>query len=258
MTPTFEFETAKENVSALIRHSNNDEQKNFDVIVLGVGSMGSSTCYYLAKQGVKVLGLEQLDIPNEMSSHGGQSRIIRKAYFEHSDYVPLLEKAYENWAHLEEISGTQVYFKTGLLYFGKPDHLLMKGVHESADKYHIKLDTLRDKDMQTEYPQLNIPNDFEKLFEPEAGFITPERAILLYTQKALQHGALIKTNVKVIAWKKTADGITVTTSAGAYFAKKIIITAGPWAGKTTPGLSAAFHVTRQIVSMGNSEKQNLL
>lgn len=52
---------------------------NYDVIVIGVGSMGSSTCYQLAKKGYKVLGLEQFDIPHELGSHSGQSRIIRKA-----------------------------------------------------------------------------------------------------------------------------------------------------------------------------------
>src|SRR5271169_1312012 len=101
------------NVKQRDRQSNNNEQKNFDVIVLGVGSMGSSTCYYLAKQGIKVLGLEQFDIPHEMGSHAGQSRIIRKAYFENSNYVPLLQKAYQNWKHLEKATGTQIYFETG-------------------------------------------------------------------------------------------------------------------------------------------------
>jgi sarcosine oxidase len=248
LTSAVEFATAKENVREQIHRSNNDEQRNFDMIVLGVGAMGSSTCYYLAKQGVKVLGLEQFDIPNELSSHAGQSRIIRKAYFEHPDYVPLLEKSYQNWKHLENITGTQVYFKTGLLYFGKPDHLVMKGVHESAGKYNIKLDTLSAKDMKAKYPQIKIPNDYEKLFEPEAGFITPERAILLYTDKALQSGAVIKTKVKVLQWNKSADGIEVTTSADSYFAKKLIITAGPWAGKMIKGLSSSLSVTRQMIA----------
>src|SRR6516225_9124072 len=154
------FSTAKQRVSEQIHRSNNDDQKNFDVIVIGIGSMGSSTCYYLAEQGVKVLGLEQFDIPNELSSHAGQSRIIRKAYFEHPAYVPLQEKAYQNWKHLEDITGTQVYYKTGLLYFGKSDHVLMKGVHESAGQYNIKLDTLSAKDLKAKYPQINVPDDY--------------------------------------------------------------------------------------------------
>ena len=97
---------------------NTKADSNYDVIVLGVGSMGSSTCYQLAKKGYKVLGLEQFDIPHELGSHSGQSRLIRKAYGEASDYVPLLERAYENWKTLESETGYQVYHKTGLVYFG--------------------------------------------------------------------------------------------------------------------------------------------
>src|SRR5678816_1036868 len=89
---------------------------SFDVIVIGVGSMGSATCYYLSKRGYKVLGLEQFDISHEFGSHAGQSRIIRKAYFEHPDYVPLLDKAYKNWNSLEQETGDELYFKTCLLY----------------------------------------------------------------------------------------------------------------------------------------------
>ncbi len=225
-----------------------NDQIIYDVIVLGVGSMGSSTCYHLAKQGVKVLGLEQFDIPHEFGSHAGQTRLIRKAYFEHPDYVPLLERAYQNWKKLEDITGTHLYFKTGLLYFGKPGHELMKGIHTSADKYNIELDILSGKHMDQKYPQLNIPDDYEKLLEPDAGFLTPEKAVLLYSEQALKHGAVIKTNVKVLNWSKTPEGIKVETSAGDYFSKKIIITAGPWAGKMIPGLAPTLQVTRQIVA----------
>ena len=129
-------------VKKMIEQAGENSESVFDVIVLGVGSMGSSTCYYLAKQGVKVLGLEQFEIPHEFGSHAGQSRIIRKAYYEHSSYVPLLERAYKNWNELEDISGVPVYFKTGLFYFGKPDHPIIKGVHESADKYKIRVDSI--------------------------------------------------------------------------------------------------------------------
>src|SRR5258705_1751370 len=100
----------------------------FDVIVIGIGSMGSSVCYFLANRGYKVLGLEQFDIPHAQGSHAGQSRIIRKAYFEHPDYVSLLISAYENWKQLEAEATTQLYYQTGLAYLGKPDSEIIKGV----------------------------------------------------------------------------------------------------------------------------------
>ena len=161
----------------------NLNDKNYDVIVVGVGSMGAATCYYLAKQGLKVLGLEQFDIPNQLSSHTGQSRLIRKAYFEHPDYVPLLEKAYTNWRAIEEESNTQLYYQTGLLYLSDADNMLIQGVKESAKQYDIQLDQLSSKKMKDQYPQFKIPDHYERLFESEAGFITPERAILVYAIK---------------------------------------------------------------------------
>ena len=111
--------------------------------------------------------------------------------------------------------------------------------------------------LRTKYPQLNIPDDYEKLFEPEAGFLTPERCILLYAEKAIEHGAVIKTKVKVLEWKKTKGNIEVKTSAGNFSAKKLIITAGPWAGKMIPGLSNTLKITRQMIAWVNLKKPSL-
>lgn len=229
----------------------------FDVIVLGVGSMGSSTCFHLAEKGVKVLGLEQFDIPHEQGSHAGQSRLIRKAYFEHPDYVPLLERAYQNWHQIEQLTGAKIYHKTGLLYFGKPGNQLISGVKDSAEKYHITVNSLNDEEVQNEYPQFKIPDDFSKLYEPDAGFVTPERAVLLYTEQAIKRGAVIKINEKIIDWQRHKDGVKVTTAKGSYSAKKLIITAGPWAGKLIPGLSKNLSVTRQTIAWVQPKNQEM-
>lgn len=230
------------------------QTKSFDVIVIGVGSMGSSTCYHLARQGVKVLGLEQFDIPHELGSHAGQSRIIRKAYFEHPDYVPLLERSYKNWNALEVETGAQLYFKTGLLYFGKSDHALIKGLRLSALKYSIEVNDLTTQQVASQYPQFVIPDGYDRLIEPDAGFITPERAVLLYTERAIQNGAVIHTKEKTLDWKKTGTTITVRTDKATYQCNKLIITAGPWAGKIIPGRSKELSVTRQMIAWVKPKK----
>ncbi|MEY3322821.1 MAG: hypothetical protein RLZZ417_2404 [Bacteroidota bacterium] len=227
---------------------NDNPQTLFDAIVLGVGSMGAATCYYLAQQGYNVLGLEQFDIPHELGSHAGQSRIIRKAYFEHPDYVPLLERAYKNWQSLEEETGAQLYVKTGLLYFGKPEHALIKGLRESATKYSIHVDDFSEQQQVTQFPQFTIPSGYDRLIEPDAGFVTPERSVLLYTQRALQLGATIRTKEKTLEWKKSGSTIQVKTAKGTYQCKKLIITAGPWAKKMVPSLSNNLKVTRQMIA----------
>jgi sarcosine oxidase len=231
------------------------EKNNYDVIVIGVGSMGSSTCYHLAKQGVNVLGLEQFDIPHELGSHAGQSRIIRKAYGEGSDYVPLLERAYKNWHTLESETGAQVYYKTGLAYFGAPDDPFLNTVKGSSKKYKIPLNNLTAEECDLKYPQFKLPQNFQRLEEPDAGFITPERSILLYVQQAVLNGATIRTKEKVLEWKREISGsVTVATNKGTYSAGKLVITAGPWAGKVIPSLASKLTVTRQAVAWVKPKK----
>lgn len=227
---------------------------HFDVIVLGVGSMGAATCSELASRGVKVLGIEQFAIPHDQGSHVGQSRIIRKAYFEHPDYVPLLEKAYQNWRDLENATSTQVYFETGLLHFGPPEHDMMRGVHESANAYTIPLTTLD----ASAYPQISTPAHYERLLEPVAGFIPPEKAILLYTELAIRYGAQIHTQEKVLHWQQNSTGhLQVKTDKGEYTSAKLIITAGPWAGEMIPQLAPKLQVTRQVLAWVIPKKPQL-
>ena len=224
---------------------------SFDVIVIGVGSMGSATCYYLSKRGYKVLGLEQFGIAHEFGSHAGQSRIIRKAYFEHPDYVPLLERAYENWRIFEKETSEQLYFETGLLYTATSDNEMIEGVKRSAALYNIALEKLTVTDAAKRFPQFAFPEHFEVLFEPGAGLIPPEKAIRLYTSQAEKDGAAIHTNEKVIdpiaiGRKKDGRSLIVKTSKNTYHCNKVIITAGAWTGKIIPG--PEIKVTRQFVA----------
>ena len=230
---------------------------SFDAIVIGVGSMGSATCYYLAKRGYKVLGLEQFDITHEFGSHTGQSRIIRKAYFEHPDYVPLMEKAYENWKQLEDETGEHLYFKTGLLYAGNSNNEIIKGVKLAASLYNIELEQLNKKDVANRFPHFRFPNSFEVLFEPDAGFLPPEKSIRLYADQAKKNGAEIHSHEKVIDWKKEGNDLIVKTDKNSYHCPKLIITAGAWSGKMIPGLSDKIKVTRQFVAWINPKHENM-
>lgn len=228
---------------------------SYDVIVIGVGSMGSATCYYLAKRGHKVLGLEQFDISHEFGSHTGQSRIIRKAYFEHPDYVPLMERAYENWRNFENEIGEQLYYKTGLLYAGNSTNEIIKGVKLSSSLYDIEVEQLKATDASNRFPQFSFPKSFEVLFEPDAGLLPPERSIRLYASEAKKHGATIHSDEKVIEWsartpseKENGNGLSVKTNKKIYQCSKLIITAGAWAGKMIPGFSNKIKVTRQFIA----------
>lgn len=205
--------------------------------------MGAATCYYLASRGQRVLGIEQFQIPHEQGSHAGQSRIIRKAYFEHSDYVPLLDQAYQNWTQLEQECGVQVFYKTGLLYAGQKNGILTGGVKQSAAKYKIPLEEVTG----SRFPQFDLSNELEVLYEPEAGFVTPEKAITQFALLAARHGAEIHNQEAVVEWKKDGDGIQVKTSRNVYTCQTLVITAGAWAGQQIPSLKTKLQVTRQVI-----------
>lgn len=221
------------------------ELNHFDVIVVGVGSMGAPTCYYLAAAGAKVLGIEQFDIPHDFGSHGGQTRIIRKAYFEHPDYVPLLQMAYDNWEALERITQEQVFFKTGLLYAGSGGHPVMKGVRFASAAYSIPLEAYASS--ESNHP-LSLPEGHEYIFEPDAGFLLPEKAIRLYTKIARTAGAYILSNTPVLNWKDLGDIFEVHTASGIFYAEKLIFTSGAWTSKLLPSLPVPLQVTRQVLA----------
>lgn len=221
---------------------------HYDVIVIGVGSMGSSTCYQLSERGFKVLGLEQFGVSHEHGSHTGQSRIIRKAYFEHQDYVPLLERAYENWRKLAQQTGVEIYHQTGIVYFGPSTHPTIAGVKQSAALYNLDVKTESLENTKQRFPLFEIPPDFETLFEKEAGFVIPEKAIITYTTLAKNYGAVIKTNERVVSWKEEGGKVIVTTNLEEYTCDKLVITAGSWTAKLLPGWKADLKVTRQLLA----------
>lgn len=210
--------------------------------------MGVSACYHLSREGASVLGLEQFEVPHEHGSHGGQSRIIRQAYFEHPDYVPLLKRAYHQWAQLEQRASTQVYYPTGLLYAAPPGHFLLAGTRLSAAQHNLPLQTVSRHEQQTHFPAFRIPAEYDILHEAEAGLLLPHRCLSVYKEQAIAHGAVIKEHQRVRGWQKNGSEIVVTTDQGVYHARKLIITAGAWAGQFMPAWASSLRVTRQVIA----------
>lgn len=229
------------------------EGKSFDCIVVGLGTMGSAACYYLAKSGFRVLGLEQFEVSHSEGSHAGQSRIIRKAYYEHPDYVPLLERAYENWSQIEEEADMKIYHRTGLLYLGQAGSDVMSGVRRSALEHKVTVEEWSRADLKKRYPPFTPASDFQILFEPDAGFVTPERAILSYVQAAMTHSASIHTNERVLSWEPIGQLIRVITPRSQYTTKRLIFTSGAWTSKLIQ-LPVNLKVTRQTVAWMNPPK----
>ena len=139
--------------------------KKFDTIVVGVGGMGSATCYQLAKRGQKVLGLEQFDIPHTYGSSHGQTRIIRLAYYEDPSYVPLLRRAYELWKEIEVESGKEILIQNASVDVGAQDSEVFTGSLQSCIEHDIPHEVLTGAELNRRFPGYNVPADYRALYQ---------------------------------------------------------------------------------------------
>lgn len=221
--------------------------ERFDVIVIGVGAMGSSACYQLARRGVRVLGIEQFDIAHGLGSSGGQSRMIRLAYYEHPDYVPLLRRAYELWDRFEAESGQKLLYRTGGLYMGAPASEFIAGSLRSARQHGLPHEELSHAEIARRFPQFTLPANYIGMYEPEAGFLLSERAIATHVHLARRLGAKVHENETVRSIRETGGDVSVTTHRGTYEAARVIITAGAWTADHGVPRGVELTVTRQIL-----------
>lgn len=221
------------------------ESKHYDVIVLGVGTMGAATAYHLAKRGASVLGLEQFAIPHALGAHHGFSRAIRSAYYEHPDYVPLLQRAFELWAELEKTSGLRILHRTGGLYMGPEDAVFITGATRAAEEHHLPFELLDHHELERRFPQFTLPSHCAGFLEKDAGFVVPEMAMSAHLDGALRNGATLQGHVQVKGWESTSTGVQVETSDGRFTAKHLVITAGAWSPDLLGELPITLTVTRQ-------------
>src|SRR6266567_7936024 len=199
---------------------------DYDAIVVGLGAMGSAALYELSRRGQRVLGLEAFEPGHRLGSSHGESRVIRLAYFEHPNYVPLLQRAYELWAELERRSGAELLHITGGLMIGVPETELVSGARASADEHRLEYELLDSSELRRRYPAFTPAEDEMALWEPHAGFLRPERCIEMFIRLARESGAETRYTEPVRAWHATAQGVEITTDEGTYAADQAVFTCG--------------------------------
>lgn len=221
---------------------------SWDAIVIGLGAMGSAAAYHLAKRGAKVLGLEQFSLGHDRGSSHGETRIIRKAYFEHPDYIPLLNRAYENWTEIETVSREKLFHEVGMLIFGDPQKsTVYRGVLEGARRFHIPIEEFSEERVAQRWPQFKAPSSLGAVFEPGAGFLACETAVQALARAAKSSGALLQLGESVRDLKSEGKGMRVITDRGSYLADKVVVTAGAWSGRILEDLNLPLKIKRKFL-----------
>jgi sarcosine oxidase len=198
----------------------------FDVIVVGLGAMGSAALYQLSRRGLRVLGLEAFEPGHRLGSSHGESRVIRLAYHEHPGYVPLLQRAYTLWSELEAESGEDLLTITGGLMIGAPESELVSGARASAELHGLEHELLSADEVHRRVPALTPAENDIGLWEPRSGFLRPERCLEAFMRLAIRSGAQARYSERVVGWNSDAQGVSVRTDQGTYSAQQAVFTCG--------------------------------
>jgi sarcosine oxidase len=198
----------------------------YDVIVAGLGAMGSATAARLAIRGKTVLGLDRWVPGHRYGSSHGDSRIIREMYFEHPMYVPLLGRAYALWAELEQRIDDKLLNLHGGLMIGHEAGMLVTGTLRSAREHNLPYTLLSPAEVKRAYPAFDIDSDLVAVLDPRAGWLDPEKCNAAHLKVAAQHGADLRFEEPVVSWKADDGGVGVTTSHGTYEADHLVLCVG--------------------------------
>ncbi|STV36677.1 N-methyl-L-tryptophan oxidase [Klebsiella pneumoniae] len=200
----------------------------YDLIIIGSGSVGAAAGYYARRAGLNVLMTDAHQPPHQEGSHHGSSRLIRHAYGEGEKYVPLVLRAQQLWDELAEISGEAVFERTGVINLGPASSAFLANVAASARAFQLEVEELDAQAVMQRWPEIRLPDDYRAIFEPASGVLRSELAVETWIRLAREAGCAQLFNCPVSAIHHHADGITIDTLDGEYHGKKLLVSAGTW------------------------------
>lgn len=202
-----------------------------DVAVIGAGAAGSAAAFHLARSGAKVTLYDQFAFGHDRGSSHGATRLFRTAYFEHPNYVPILQRALRMWLSLDEETGEKNFYQEGVLEAGPPDGGFMTGLRAAIAAHDLPVRAVSETTLRREHPHMTLPARYEAWFEEEAGFVLAGKAVARFVRLAAAHGARLKPKTPVFGWEADAKGVLIATGDGDVRHDRLVIAAGSWANR---------------------------
>ncbi|KAG6619972.1 Sarcosine oxidase [Phytophthora cinnamomi] len=208
----------------------------YDVVVVGAGLMGSAAAYYAAKEGKRVLLLEQFELLHGNGSSHGTSRIFRVAY-PSDTYTELCLTSLELWRDIEKEAGVELIRMTGELDFAfeRLDDLVL--LEKTLKKYKVPFETLTGAQVNQRFPGFSLPDNSHAMYNPTAGVLNPTLAMATMQKLAKGLGAEISERSPVngiVSEQQTGgDILAIITLADGTEVRghQCIVTAGAWTNK---------------------------
>lgn len=217
------------------------------MIVVGLGAMGSAACAHLAARGASVLGVDRFAPPHPWGSTHGETRITRLAIGEGREYVPLVRRSHALWRELEDETGHELLTQAGIVILAHPSSPFLAETRAAAREHGIAHENLGSPELRARFPMFAPVDGTEGYFEPDGGYVRPERAVTAHLELAVRHGARLRLGDPVRRWSASANGVLVSTDAETYAADQLALCVGPWIGQLFPEARDAFAVYRQVL-----------
>ena len=206
-----------------------------DVIVVGLGGLGAVVAHDLARSGARVVALDRFAPGHARGSSHGRTRVIRKAYFEHVSYVPLLERSYLRWTELDAEHPETLLDLCGVLQVGPRDGVVVPGVLQAAATHALPIEHLGAAALRAHYPEIACIADHEEgVYEPSGGILAVETCVRAWASRAERLGAHLRTGVSVHGYSHERDRWRVITDRGDVFAERLVLCPGAWACQLLP------------------------
>lgn len=218
-----------------------------EVLVVGVGSMGSQALWQLARRGVDVLGIERFQPGHDRGSGHGESRIIRSCHQEGPQYGPLIEAAWPLWRELTAESARPILTENGMLVLARAGDPLFADDSALGDSRGFPYQLLSREECEARYPQHRLSPDDAAFLDLQGGFLRPETAISAAAALAQRHGARLVTDTRVEQVVEREGMVEVTTSAGTLRGRRAIIAAGAWTDRVLPQAGLRVQVERRAM-----------
>ena len=227
-----------------------------DIVVVGLGAVGSAALYQSAKLGARVAGIDRFSPPHDQGSSHGETRITRQAIGEGREFVPLVLRSNAIWEELEAATGRSLMTRNGGLVLATSGLIgshhgsssFLKDTIDAANEFGIAHERLSADDIRHRFPQFHLTANEEGYFEPGAGFLRPEACVETQIEQARRLGAQVFTAETVLGISPAHGSVTVKTDKREFAAAKVILTAGPWIAQFLPTeLRQHFRVYRQTL-----------
>lgn len=228
--------------------------KTYDVIVVGVGGIGSAIALHAARRKLRVLGIEQHSLPNRRGSSHGITRILRVGLNESPTYVPLVLRALDLWRELSGQIGTPLFLNNGSFDLAEPSSRVFQGSKAACEKFALRHEILDPAEMRRRFPGIRPDPEMLAVFQPDSGLVLCEAATEAHLRLALDASAELHGYERMLAWEQRGELYRVTTDRDAYECRSLVISTGAWAGRMLSRFGISIKAERQVMGWFQPER----